>query len=194
MDRPVTVHDGTLLWSGEHWINAIRPEDAESPTAWLSLFHTRYSSAGEGTTAQIIIAGRNQLSVVCTDNPEVCEFTQRQFFAHSSVIDTNAPVVEARFYRQGDVRRDPQWVIEFNQHRVVGRWHVTDPPVIAEGTFKSGTEHYTSLFFADQAEVELDGQPIEGQPYPRDIWRQSIGGMRSSCVFALAETLVEFAR
>ena len=46
MDRSVSVHTGKLIWSGEHWINAIRREGDESPSAWVSLFHTRYSPAG----------------------------------------------------------------------------------------------------------------------------------------------------
>ena len=163
-----------------------------SPSAWLSLFHTRYSSEGEGTTAQIIIAGNNRLSVICTDNPEVCQFSQTQFFSNSVVIDPDASVVEAQFHREGDVRHNPEWIIEFENHCVVGRWHVTERPVIAEGTSKSGTEHYTLLFFTGEADVELDGRRIEGKPYVRNLWKPSIGGMRSSCVFALAETLVEF--
>ena len=39
-------------------------------------------------------------------------------------------------------------------------------------------------------EMTMDRQ-IEGEPYRRDIWQQSIGGERSSCVVALSETFIE---
>jgi hypothetical protein len=191
MNRPVNVHGGRLLWSGEHWINAIRPEGSETPSAWVSLFHTRYSPAGEGNAAQILITGEPGLSMIATDNRDVCELTQESFFSRRSVLPADAPVVDASFRREGATSRDPAWVIEAGGHRIVARWHVTEPPVIASGTFRPGTEHFTLLFFTDDAEVELNGRRIEGRPYERDIWQPTIGGMRSSCVFALAETLIE---
>ena len=68
MDRPVTVNEGKLVWSGEHRINAIRPEGAATLSAWLSLFHTRYSPVGEGNAARVCVPGDGGLSVICTDN------------------------------------------------------------------------------------------------------------------------------
>ena len=32
MDQPVKLHGGKLIWVGEHWINAIRPEGAQPPS------------------------------------------------------------------------------------------------------------------------------------------------------------------
>ena len=192
--KPVQIHSGRLLWSGEHWINALQPQGAETPSAWVSLFHTRYSPAGEGNTAQIIIRAQKQLSLVCMDDPEVGKFTQENFLVRSSFQDPEAPVVKAHFFREGDIRKDPAWVIETDEHRIVARWRVTEPPVIAHGTFRPGTEHFTVLFFIAEASVEVDGQLIPGKPYFRDIWKPQLPGDRSSCVFALAETLIEFPK
>lgn len=191
MDRPVTLHHGKLEWIGEHWISAIRPEGATTPSAWVSLFHTDYSPAGEGNAAHIMIGDDPRVSFVATDNHTLGEFLDREFFSRSSHRDPAARIVGARFRREGAIRRDPAWVIETDQHRVVARWVVTEPPVIADGTFRSGTEHFTVLFFTDEASVELDGHRIAGKPYPRDIWKPTLGGERSSCVFALAETLIQ---
>jgi hypothetical protein len=191
MNRPITLHAGKLLWLGEHWIHAIRPEGATNPSGWVSLFHTRHSPAGEGTVAQIIIAGPPRFSAVCTDSRELADYGQREFFARSTQRDPEAPILDARFRREGDTRRDPAWVIEAGGHRIVARWEITEPPVIADGSFRSGTEHFTVLFFTYRASVEFDGQLVPGVPYPREIWKASIGGERSSCVFALAETLIE---
>jgi hypothetical protein len=93
--------------------------------------------------------------------------------------------------REGDVRHAPSWVIQTDRHRLVTTWSEVQPPVIAEGSFREGTEHFTLLFFTDAASVRLDGRDLPGRPYPRDVWKKSIGGDRSSCVFALAETFME---
>src|ERR1043166_4763283 len=172
----VSLHPGKLVWSGEHWISGLRPPGPDSPTAWASLFHTRYSLAGEGNVAQVILASQPRVSFIGTDNPPLCEFIRREFLSKSSVQDPRAEVVNATFQRIGDIRRDTAWIIETASHRVTARWIVTEPPVIAHGSFRAGTEHFTVLFFTNQSTVELDGRAIEGGPYPRDIWKKSIGG------------------
>ena len=189
--KPVRINPGRLLWSGEHWINGLQSPEGGTPSAWVSLFHTRYSPAGEGNAAQIIIRADRQLSLICADVPEVGRFTQEKFLNRSSFQDPKAPIVQARFFREGDIRKDPAWVIETDKHRIVARWWVTEPPVIAQGTFSPGSEHFTALFFTERASVEVDGQPIPGNPYLRDIWEPSLQRARSSCVFALAETMIE---
>ena len=191
LDKPVQINPGRLLWSGEHWINGLRTPQGKTPSAWVSLFHTRYSPAGEGNTAQIIIRADRQLSLICVDDPEVGRFTRERFLNRSSVQDPKAPIVQARFSREGDIRKDPAWVIETDRHRIVARWWVTEPPVVAHGTFSPGSEHFTALFFTERASVEVDGQPIPGSPFLRNIWEPHLPGPRSSCVFALAETMIE---
>ena len=69
MGRPVRVHSGSLLWSGEHWILGLRAEDSDMPSAWVSLFHTRYSPAGEGNTAHVVIPGAPGVNAICTGDP-----------------------------------------------------------------------------------------------------------------------------
>lgn len=49
---------------------------------------------------------------------------------------------------------------------------------------------FTILVFAEKAGIELDGKAVAGAPYLRDVWAKSLGTPRSSCVFALAETMV----
>ncbi|MBV7326894.1 hypothetical protein KFU94_01270 [Chloroflexi bacterium TSY] len=38
---------------------------------------------------------------------------------------------------------------------------------------------------------KINDPPVPGQPYTRHPWKKSIGGERSSCVFALAETMIK---
>lgn len=73
-------------------------------------------------------------------------------------------------------------------HVIVSGWTVTDPPIVLNTPWRNDQETFSILYFTDQATVELDGKPIEGSPYLRDIWRDTLGGDRSSCVFALSES------
>ena len=189
MTTPV-LNTGRLAWSGEHWINAIRTAGSSEPSAWFSLYHTRYCEAGEGNVLQLVIPGAN-ISCMLTDNRTVGDWVMQCFFNKSSVRTRNARIMEAAFRREGESQRNPAWVVEFDCHQVVARWHVSEAPVIAYGPFQEDAEFFTLLFFTDDSTVELDGKMIEGEPYPRDIWKASIGGERSSSVFALAETLIE---
>jgi hypothetical protein len=99
-------------------------------------------------------------------------------------------VLPARFRRTGDIRSAPGWVIEVDDRSLEATWMGLGAPVTAEGVFREGHEHFTVLFFAERASIEVDGEPCPGAPYTVDIWKATIGGERSSCVFALAETFL----
>ena len=190
MDHPITPWTGNLLWSGEHWISALRNEGEEQPSVWVSLFHTRWSSAGEGNAAHIRIAGPQPLNVVCYDNLEVAAFCRENFFRRGPLFTGHVPDVPAKFRREGDVRSAPEWILETDKFQLRATWQVQSPPEIADGTFRAGTRHFSIFFFADEATVELNGSLLPGNPYPRDIWKPTLGGLRSSCVFALAESFL----
>lgn len=192
--RPVSIHSGKLVWSGEHWIAYLREPAATADSAMVSLFHTSYSPAGEGNVAWIKIPGQGGFEGICTDNPELTDYiTAKMVRKGSSPYEADMPVVAASFGRAGDIRQSPKWVIQTDRHRIVTTWSEVGPPVVAEGSFREETEHFTILFFAATAAVQLDGRDQPGKPYLRDLWKKSIGGDRSSCVFALAETFLEMA-
>jgi hypothetical protein len=48
--------------------------------------------------------------------------------------------------------------------------------------FRQELDFFTMLFFVDEATITLNGQPVPGRPYLREIWRKSIGGDRNSGV------------
>jgi hypothetical protein len=193
MSRPA-INPGTLIWSGEHWINYLREPDAESDSGMVSLYHTRYSRAGEGNVAFVDIPGDPGFSGVCTDNRRVTEFViETMIRGTGNPFDRDLPIFDAEIIRGGDIRHLPSWVIYTGRDKVVATWMVTQAPVIAEGfapLFGEEVDFFTMLFFVDEATIKLNDQPVTGRPYLRDIWRKSIGGDRSSCVFALAETMI----
>jgi hypothetical protein len=195
MSPNVVIKQGPLVWSGEHWINYLREPGTEPSTGRVSLFHTRYCSAGEGNVAFVTIPGPGGLDAVCADNPDLARFTVETFTrGRGGPFDRELPTVSARFTRAGDVRVAPSWTIETDQHVVVATWSQLQPPLLAEGTFRAGHEHFTILLFAERATIQFDGRHLPGEPYRVDTWRASIGGDRSSCVFALAETLMQLPK
>lgn len=191
--RSVAVLPGELVWCGEHWINYLREAGREANSGMVSLFHTRYSTAGEGNVAFVSLPGPQGFDGVCTDNAGLAEFALATFVrGRGSPFDRDLPIVGAEFAREGDVRTAPAWRVELvDRHSTLrATWRKLQPPVIAEGSFRPGTEHFTILNFAEAATIEFNGRRIPGEPYPVTIWQASIGGDRSSCVFALAETLL----
>ncbi len=73
-------------------------------------------------------------------------------------------------------------------HVIVSGWTVTDPPIVLNTPRRNDQETFSILYFTDQATLEPNSKPIEGAPYLRDIWQDTLAGDRSSCVFALSES------
>lgn len=189
MDRPL-VNPGTLYWTGQHWMVYLRPPGSEEESGRVSVWHTHYCEAGEGTVIYIDIPGQYQ--AVCTDNREVAAFMDRWVRNMPGPYQTDR-IVEAVIRREGDIRSTPSWVIKAEGHTITTTWTDIKRPVILEGpapNFREDRDVWSYLFFSG-GKIEFDGTSVEGQPYVRDVWKPSIGGDRSSCVIALSETFVD---
>jgi hypothetical protein len=159
----------------------------------VSLYHTRYSPAGEGTAVFVDIADHPECLGLYTDNREVAAFIQAMIRGRGNPFDREMALIDAHISRSGDIRVNPSWVIANGRCHITITWTEIQPPVIVEGsapTFGSDRDLFSLLFFTNSAAITCNGRPIMGQPYQRDIWQASIGGQRSSCVFALAETMI----
>jgi hypothetical protein len=74
----------------------------------VSLYHTRFSSAGEGNCAFIYIPGPEGMDAICTDNSDVAEFVATQWIrGKGGPFDRGMPLLQARFQRGGDIRTRP---------------------------------------------------------------------------------------
>ena len=182
---------GTLIWSGEHWINYLRPPGTESDSGMVSLYHADYSSAGEGTVAFVDIAGNTGFTGVCTDSRELAEFIiETMIRGRGNPFDRDLPVLDAEFTRGGDTRSAPSWTIQAGEDRIVATWERIQPPLVGPPVLNQSIV-FTVLCFTDEGRISLNGEPVIGRPYPREIWRASLGDAHSSCVFALAETMIQ---
>jgi hypothetical protein len=190
------VSPGELTWSGEHWINYLRVPGDSADSGMVSLFNIRCSPAGNGIAAWIWIPGDQGFRAVCTDNGEVTDFVVEIMAkaAANPPYDDELPVIEASFSQGGDIRKDPSWTVCAGDREIVATWTQIQPAVIANGAWPScpsGNYCFSLLHFADGGTISLDGRTVGGAPYTRDIWQPTIGGERSSCVFALSESFIK---
>ena len=188
------ILQGKLIWAGEHWINYLRPAGADIDSAQLSLYHSSYSPAGEGNVAFVIIPG--VLEAVCTDNRDLVEFIlETMIRGKNASLDRELAVFDAAFRRGGDICQAPSWRIELPEHLLEASWSELGEPVMvyrSDRTIQRRRPAFTLLFFAQEGEIRWDGTSLPGSPYSRDIWREALGGdARSSCVLALAETMIQ---
>ena len=193
MDRPI-VNPGRLHWTGQHWINYMRTADAEENSGMVSLWHTHYSSAGEGTVAYVLIEDGSSYHRICTDNPEMAAFIQGWMRGRGGMYDMELEITQAAFARRGSVLDAPSWTIDTEEDQVIARWSGLQSPELLEAPapkLRDEWDVYSCLFFADSAQIMFNGHLVEGKPYTVDIWKPSLGGERSSCVFALSETFIE---
>ena len=192
------VKEGTVRWSGEHWISYLRRPGEDSNTGMVSLYNMRYTEAGHGFAAFVVIHedgnGGQGFKGLCTTNRDVADFMVEEATRHSShpPYDEKLPVIDATFAQGGHVARDPSWTISTGEHEIVATWRQIQPVIITAGPWPASPCNYVHslLHFTDESSIQLDGRVIEGKPYSRDIWRPTIGGDRSSCVFAISESLM----
>jgi len=189
MTRPL-VNPGSLYWTGQHWMVYIREPGSDQDTGRVSVWHTHFCEAGEGTIIYVDIPGAYRAA--CTDNREVAGFMDRWLRKLPGPYDIDH-LVDARIERRGDIRQDPSWFVEAEDHTILTTWTEIEPPVILDGPapkFKEDQDVYSYLFFSGGS-ILFDEKPVPGAPYIRDTWNASIGGDRSSCVIALSETFID---
>ena len=127
MDRPL-VNPGRLFWTGQHWMVYLRTPGSEEDTGRVSVWHTHFCEAGEGTVIYVDIPGTYQAA--CTDNREVAEFIDRWVRDMPGPYQTDH-VVDSNIRREGDIRSDPSTSTltcssrEAQSHSTGARWRAS---------------------------------------------------------------------
>ena len=191
------INPGTPYWVGEHWINYLRNPDTGADSGVISLWTTHYCTAGNGIVAVVDIPGVNGFQGVCTNNLEVMQFVAEWYNSLGSIYNFGLPIVESGFSFGGDIRTRPAWTIQAAEDQIIATWLEPQSAIILNAPapeLRPDRDVSSLLFFTDEATITVNGRAVVGQPFLRDIWRRSIGGDRSSCVFALAETFILSAR
>jgi hypothetical protein len=195
------LSQGKLIWCGEHWINYIRPAGDTLNTGMVSLYHGYYSPVGQGTVAYVDIPEDSERSAptgftaVCTDNHEYARFIDAQMIRSNPYLKNSPwlpelPIHDAQFTFNGDTGEAPSWTIDTGGRCIVASWSSLNQSFVGPPTIHPQII-FTILFFAEQASIEIDGHTVPGEPYQNEAWAQSLEVSQSSCVFALAETMIE---
>lgn len=187
--RAVALNRGPLLWSGEHWILYLRLPESQVDSGQLSLYCAAYSPVGRGTVAYIDVPGSKGLTAVCTDNSDLADFiTATMIRGSNNPFNRDLPQWRATFSRAGRMDRNPSWTIQSEHHTLTATWEQLESPLVGPPTINPYIV-FTVLIFA-AAGCNSTAWPYPAAPIPRDAWRKSLGQVRSSCCFALAETMV----
>ena len=173
------------MWTGEHWINALRLPGAVEDSGKGSLYCAHHTPAGRGHVASVEIDGDPGFSGLCTDNPELASFINETIWAGECAL----PVVVSSFQREG-ANDEPVWLITTSEHSIRASWSGIAPPYVGPPTINPRII-FTVLFFAAAGTLSLDDVPVAGEPYARDVWAKNLQRPHSSCCFALAETMIE---
>ena len=94
---------GTLVWTGEHWINALRVPGAAEDSGKVSLYCAHHTPAGRGHVASVEIGADSGIGGLCTDNPELASFINETMWSNECAL----PVVEASFQSRTAGLRTP---------------------------------------------------------------------------------------
>ena len=137
----------------------------------VSLYNMRYTEAGHGSVAFVVIDddGGPAFKGLCTDNPELAAFVREQVVQSAShpPYDEELPVLEAGFTQGGHVTRDPSWTIAAAGRKITARWGRIHPVVIAAGPWPgdSASNYVCSLLhFAEESSITLTGAPWPASP------------------------------
>ena len=139
-----------------NWINYLRRPGETQDSGSFSLYHTRYSIAGEGTVAFVTMPDAG-IDAVYADSADLAERTiDNMIQGRGNQFDRDMPVVEARLTRAGDVQTRPSWTVEADGCIIVSTWKITDPGVIHWGPTPSGVPNmhiFSLLYFTYETEL-----------------------------------------
>ena len=189
VESPQIPTRGNLLWSGEHWLAYLQSPETKHECGMVSLYHAYASPAGSGTAAFVQIQVADGFTGLCTDNESFARFVKETQVTSSAPYDVEMPFVEGQFQKSGNVLERPTWTIRAKGRVVEISWWELQSPLVGPPTLNPRIV-FTILVFAEKSSIKLDGMFVGGTPYPRDVWTKSLGMPMSSCVFALAETMI----
>jgi len=182
-----------FLWSGEHWILYLRRPGESVNSVSVSLYKTNYSNVGTGIVC--LLESDLKYGVepkLLTDNREVADFV-RKYIISWKVSPFNETVImqDARFELSGDIRINPEWHIYYEAQKVIAKWYDLEPSLLVNRPIEEGnpTVIHSLLTFSKGASIRVNENIVEGELFIRNDWKSLLGEPKSSCCFALSETI-----
>jgi hypothetical protein len=107
---------------------------------------------------------------------------------------TDGKPTQAMIRRSPSAERGVEWVVESADHLISASWSLPDPAfwlTAPAPAFHHKRDYATVMVGYREAELVVDGNMAEGDPYDHPLWRARLGRSFSSCHAALSETAVE---
>jgi hypothetical protein len=182
------VNPDELLLAGENSFIRLSLDDGKTMAHRASHWRIFWSPAGPGHALYIDSALTNGVKIY-SDNVAMARFLQREieYLLHKPFGDTNIPVIDAAFHREGDPRAYAAEGIESVTDSIRLVWY----DFIAGFNFSAdpgwnnrpvGVQ--TTFFPATSADVVINGQFANGKPWPEKRGDQQ----SSSACLAWCET------
>lgn len=135
---------GTLIWSGEHWVNYLRPRQ-QYCSGMVSLYHaTTVLLARERWRLWISLERPVSREFVPTTGSLPSLSLETMIRGRGNIFGRDLPLVAATMTRSGDIREAPSWTIEAGANHIVVTWANIQPPLVGPPTIHS----YISLYSA----------------------------------------------
>ena len=168
-----TVDSNEIRVTGENSFIRLSEKEGEDPTTRASHWRVLYSPAGPGHALFLQSELTDNAFSIYSDNIALARWLQEEIEAmlHPPFADTNVPVIEATFERDGDVRSYMTERVLSDETDIALTWYdILEPIAVHAPPGVGGRSHgvYTILFPARRAQVVLDGQFASGSPQATD--------------------------
>jgi hypothetical protein len=189
---------GRLALVADHLVLALREDPADEGASFvLSWYSVAYSAtAPGGNLAFIRSPALPDGELIVTDTPSLDEALRGRLQPRSwPLMDPTRAAVLGTFERSPIRDGAVTAGIVAGDRTLEVAWTSLGPPLVATGRVGTAQPWDTStvLIEAGGWSVELDGEPIGGEPFPNQIWDAWFGRPLSSALVAIAEVFREVA-
>jgi hypothetical protein len=191
----VEIHTGEMVHAMDHLVLDLAGPDHGS--VYFTIYSlTMMRDVGPGLVALMRVETTDDVVDLCFgETTELAERMQHRL----RNIDPDGPGLE-HAPLQASIRRLPapdqemRWIVESAEHTVSAHWSAAEPAFWLSApapTFHPTRDYATVMVGYRQAELVIDGRPVQGEPYDHAFWEERLERPFSSCHAALAETAVE---
>jgi hypothetical protein len=187
---------GRLGLVADHLVLALRePGQDDGASFVLSWYFVAYAANAPGGNIAFLrspeAAGGE---AILTDTPGLDGALRRRLSPRSwPLADPDATALAATFTRTPIRDGAVEASIVAGDLRVDVAWRQLGPPIVAMGQVGADPpwDSSTVLIEADAWEASVNGRPVEGAPFPNDVWRRWFDRPLSSALVAVAEVFRE---
>ncbi len=189
------VLPGRLVLVADHLVLALREPGVEDGASFvLSWYGVAYAADSPGGNLCFVRLPGSGGEAILTDAPGLDAGLRTRLSPRSwPLANPDASATPATFtrtpIRDGAVEAE---IVAPGLHVEVA-WRELEPPIVAQGRVGQAPawDSSTVLMEAGAWSVAVNGVPIEGSPFPNEVWRTWFDRPLSSALVALAEVFRE---